>query len=250
MNDLVSIITPVYNAERYIKHTIESVIEQDYDNWELLIIDDCSTDSSRTIAEKYMQADKRIKLIFLEKNSGVASARNAGIEAAKGRYIAFLDSDDLWHPNKLSLQIKFMQDNNYHFTFTGYEWIDKNGKKLNRIVRVPAKADYNRLLRGNPIGCLTVVIDANKINMLKMLSIRHEDYAAWLCIVKEGTIAYGINQNLAQYRKTNSSLSSNKWKAISWTWNIYRKNQKLSVLRSLSCLAMYAFNTSLKYIGL
>lgn len=250
MSDLVSIITPAYNTERYLKDTIESVIKQDYDNWELIIIDDCSKDNSKSIAERYMQVDKRIRLISLEKNSGVAFARNTGIKAARGRYIAFLDSDDLWYPDKLSSQIKYMQDNNYYFTFTGYEWIDKDGTKLNKVIKVPTEVDYRRLLKGNPIGCLTVIIDRNKINKLEMLPIRHEDYAAWLCIVGEGINAYGINRNLAQYRKTNSSLSSNKFKVIRWTWDIYRKNQNLSFLRSVRCLAMYAFNTSLKYMGL
>ncbi len=250
MSDLVSIITPAYNAEKYLKQTIESVLAQDYKNWELLIIDDCSHDSSELIAIEYKKLDERIKLISLEKNSGVAYARNIGIMAAKGRYIAFLDSDDMWCPNKLSKQIEFMEKNEYAFTFSGYEWIDYGGKKLNKIVHVPTKVDYKRLLNGNPIGCLTVIVDKNKISKIEMPNVRHEDYATWLTLANSGIAAYGINENLAMYRKTNNSLSSNKIKAISWTWNIYRTNEKLGFLTSVKCLVMYMFNTTLKYVGL
>ncbi|MED4300185.1 glycosyltransferase family 2 protein [Geobacillus stearothermophilus] len=249
MDDLVSIVTPVYNAEKYLKYTIESVINQDYDNWELIIIDDCSKDNSRLIAERYMKKDKRIKLISLEKNRGVAYARNIGIKAAKGRYIAFLDSDDLWYPNKLSKQLDFMKKNDYYFTFSSYELINDEGIRLNKVIKAPNIVDYKRLLKGNPIGCLTVMIDKKRIEDIEMPEIRHEDYATWLNITKNGNIAYGLNEILALYRKSRNSLSSNKIKAIIWTWNIYRKNQKLGLLRSTKCWGMYVFNTLLKYIG-
>ena len=249
MRELVSIITPVYNAEKYLRNTIESVIKQDYANWELIIVDDYSKDKSRLIIEQYMESEKRIKLIALDQNRGVTFARNTAIKAANGRYIAFLDSDDLWHPNKLSIQLDFMQKNNYGFSFSSYEWMNADGTRFNKIIEAPSVVDYHRLLRGgNPIGCLTVMIDKEQVGDIEMPDLRHEDYAAWLSITKNGVIAYGITQNLALYRKSNDSLSSNKFKTIIWTWNVYRKNQKLSLLKSMQCLGMYICNTSLKYL--
>lgn len=243
MNDLVSIITPVYNSKKYLKDTIESVINQDYDNWELILVDDCSTDNSNLIIKTYIKIDERIRLISVGKNSGVANARNRGIEAANGRYIAFLDSDDLWHSNKLSRQLAIMKKNGYQFTFTSYELIDDEGINLNRVIRVPNVVDYERLLRGNPIGCLTVIIDKQKINKIHMPIIRHaEDYATWLNILKNGVTAYGINENLALYRKSSNSLSSNKFKTIRCIWNVYRKDQELSLISTINCLFFFSIN--------
>jgi teichuronic acid biosynthesis glycosyltransferase TuaG len=250
MSELISIITPLYNAEKYIKDTIESVINQDYENWEMLIVDDCSKDRSKLIVEKYMELDKRIKLISLENNMGVAFARNIGIKSASGEYLAFLDSDDLWKPNKLSVQLDFMKQNNYAFTFTGYEMINDEGIKLNKIIKAPAKLNYRKLLYGNQIGCLTVMLNKKKIGDIEMPAIRHEDYATWLNIVKGGITAYGLNENLALYRKANSSVSSNKLKSAIWTWDIYRKYQRLSSLNSLKCFIMYVYFNMLKHRGL
>jgi teichuronic acid biosynthesis glycosyltransferase TuaG len=240
MNDLVSIITPAYNAEKYLKHTIESVISQDYDNWELLIVDDCSKDNSRLMAEGYMERDPRIKLISLEKNSGVAVARNTGIKVAKGRYIAFLDSDDLWHPNKLSKQISFMKKNGYAFTFTGNGVINDSGVKLNKVFKVPKQVNYKRLLRGNLIHCLTVILDKQQITNIQMPRLGHEDYATWLSILKQGHVAYGLNENLALYRKAQNSLSSNKFKTIKWNWKIYHNYLGLGLFRSALNFLLFA----------
>lgn len=248
MNEIVSIITPVYNSEKYLKDTIESVIMQDYENWELIIIDDSSTDNSRAIVKSYMLKDERIHLILLSENSGVANARNVGMKASRGRYIAFLDSDDLWYPDKLSQQVTFMKTHNYYFTYSNYDLINDQGNKLNKEIKAPLHLDYKDLLRGNPIGCLTVMIDCENIKSIEMPTIRHEDYATWLNIVKNGVEAFGINKSLALYRKANNSLSSNKFKAIKWTWNIYRKNQQLNLLNSLTCLGMYMVNILLKYV--
>lgn len=248
MNELVSIITPTYNAEKFIKYTIESVLCQDYENWELIIIDDCSKDTSREIVEEYMKLDKRIKMIALTKNSGVANARNNGINNAKGRYIAFLDSDDLWYANKLSIQISFMKREKCAFSYTGYEWINEDGAKLGKLIEVPTKINYNKLLRGNLIGCLTVIIDKEKIKNIEMPLIRHEDYAAWLNILKTGVEAYGINENLALYRRTLNSLSSNKIKTIFWTWNIFRNSQDIRILKSIIHMIQFIFTKMFKYV--
>ncbi|MGP4070383.1 glycosyltransferase family 2 protein [Halobacillus sp. B29] len=248
-SQLVSIIMPAYNSEKYINEAITSVAKQTYQNWELLIIDDCSHDKTIKTIKNYN--DNRIKLITLKDNSGVANARNVGISTAKGRYLAFLDSDDKWDSNKLSKQLDFMKRHKYSFTFTSYEWIDEYGNRLNKKINAPKEVDYKNLLYGNPIGCLTVLIDRFHINDIKMPNIKHEDYATWLNVLKMEKInAYGMQESLAYYRKTSSSLSSNKLKTIFWTWNIYRSSQCLSVSKSIKCLYMYIYKTSKKNLGL
>jgi teichuronic acid biosynthesis glycosyltransferase TuaG len=248
LNDLVSVIMPAYNSEKYISESIESVISQDYENWELIVVDDCSKDSTKRIVKEYMKKDGRIKLIPLKKNLGVSNARNTAIRESKGKYIAFLDSDDLWHRCKLSKQISFMRENEYTFTFSNYELISDEGKLLDKKINAPNKVNYKRLLKGNPIGCLTVVIDQENIRNIHMPSIRHEDYATWLEILRKNVIAHNVGECLALYRKTNKSLSSNKFKAIVWTWNIYRKNQKLNLIRSTYSMFWYVINTLKKYL--
>ncbi|SHI53241.1 glycosyltransferase family 2 protein [Lutispora thermophila] len=249
MSDLVSIITPCYNAEKYIKDTIESVLNQDYYNWELIIIDDCSSDNSKLIVEEYMKIDKRIKLISLDRNSGVAVARNTGINAANGRFIAFLDSDDLWYSNKLSKQVYFMKKNNYYFTHTGYELINNEGVRLNKVIRIPEELNYEEMLKGNSIGCLTVMLDRSVLKKIEMPNIKHEDYATWLDITKSGIIAHGLDENLALYRKSKNSLSSNKLKAALWTWNIFRNRQKLSFIKSIKCFSLYIVRSLKKHFN-
>lgn len=161
----ISIITPLYNGEKYIEKTILSVIKQTYNNWEMLIVDDCSGDNSPNIVKKYVEQDKRIKYIRLEKNSGAAIARNKAIEIAEGEYIAFLDSDDLWKKEKLEKQINFMKENNYAISFTEYEEIDEDGRKLNILIRVPKKpVTYRSYLLTNPIGCLTGMYSVKKLS--------------------------------------------------------------------------------------
>ena len=159
---LVSIITPSYKSEKFISQTIESVLGQTYQNWEIIIVDDVSPDNSNKIIEEYSKKDSRIKLIKLEKNSGAAVARNIAIEESKGRYIAFLDADDIWKPEKLEKQIEFMRKNNYAFTYTAYEKVDENGVVFGKI-GVPLKVSYNQLLRTCVIGCLTAVYDREKL---------------------------------------------------------------------------------------
>ncbi|MGL4865849.1 MAG: glycosyltransferase family 2 protein [Cetobacterium sp.] len=229
---LVSVIMPAYNAERFIKESIESVISQSYKNWELLIINDFSNDLTQLIIKDYCKKDKRVKLLEQEENKGVVKARNRGIKESKGKYIAFLDSDDLWENDKLEIQIKYMQDNEVYMTYTGYSYISENGDFIKEIC-VPKSLNYKQALKGNQIGCLTVIIDKSKIGNFEMPNLKHEDYATWLNILKNNTVAYGILENLAKYRKVNNSLSSNKLKTIGWTWNILKNNQKLNSIVSL-----------------
>lgn len=241
--NLVSIITPVFNAEKYIEGTIKSVLNQTYNDWEMLIIDDCSTDSSPEIVKSFMEIDSRIKYFKTESNQGVSYARNLAITNSSGQFIAFLDSDDQWESKKLEKQIGYMKDNDFAITFTSYELMDENSNSLHKTIKVPCSVDYNGLLRGNIMGCLTVVIDKTKMDFdIKLSGIPHEDYVLWLSILKKGYIAYGVDEVLARYRKSSTSLSGNKLKAAKWTWNIYRNVEKISLPRAIFYFINYSIN--------
>lgn len=208
---LVSIITPSYNSEKYIRETVKSVQEQTYTNWEMIIVDDCSKDNSRAVLEELANEEERVKIHFFQENSGAAVARNAAIRLAKGKYIAFLDSDDKWKPNKLQTQLEFMQKNNYAFTFSGYDLMNENGELLGKSVKIPESIDYHGLLKNTIIGCLTVILDKEKVGDFQMPNIRaRQDLALWLLIMKRGFKAYGLQQSLAIYRSVPGSVSSNK----------------------------------------
>lgn len=230
----VSIITPAYNCEQFISKTIESVLSQTYPHWEMIVVNDCSSDTTGQIAQKYASYDKRIKYIKLEYNSGAAVARNVAMSMAKGQYIAFLDSDDLWLPDKLSTQIKFMQDNNYKFSCTDYEQIDESGNPLGKIIKCREKADYNRVLLDCPIGNSTVMYDVSQLGKFEIPDIRkRNDDALWLKMLKKEKYIYGLSQVLTQYRIRKDSISANKLKLVKYHWTLYRKIEKLNIIRSL-----------------
>ncbi|MEC2076093.1 glycosyltransferase family 2 protein [Metabacillus fastidiosus] len=240
---LVSIITPSYNSTRFIPDTINSVMAQTYENWEMLIVDDCSKDESRQLIRSFIEQDERIKLIELTENSGAAVARNTAIKAAKGKYIAFLDSDDLWVPEKLEKQIAFMEENDYAFTYTEYELMDVDGNLLNRTINVPSQINYKGLLRNTIIGCLTVVVNREKTGPFEMPNIRtRQDFALWLSILKRGITAHGLQEVLAKYRLVPGSISSNKVKAAKQTWKVYRDIEKLNLTTSIISFLGYAFH--------
>lgn len=242
---LVSIVIPVYNSEKFIGETIQTVENQTYKYWELLLVNDCSTDNSENIIKECISKDERIKLINLEKNLGAAVARNKGIDEAKGKYIAFLDADDLWNKQKLEKQIKFMEDNDYEFTFTGYEFADENGKGTRKVVNVPLKISYKQALKNTTIWTSTVIFDVEKLgkDLINMPNVRKgQDTATWWKVLKTGVIAYGLNENLSLYRRSNNTLSSNKIKALKRTWNLYRNVEKLSFFTSLYNFCWYCFN--------
>ena len=241
--NLVSIITPMYNSGKFIKDTIDSVLSQTYKEWEMIIVDDCSTDISPEIVKSYVDTESRIKYIRTDKNSGVSNARNIALKNANGQYIAFLDSDDIWDKEKLEKQINFMKEKDCAISFTSYELIDEENKRLDKIVRVVPSIDYKTLLKGNILGCLTVIIDKSKLDFeIKMSGVRHEDYVLWLSILKRGYIAYGIDDVLAQYRKSLTSLSGNKLKSAMWTWNIYRNIEKIPLYKSIYYFINYGIN--------
>lgn len=230
----VSIITPAYNCEKFISKTIESVLSQTYPHWEMIVVNDCSSDTTGQIAQKYASYDKRIKYIKLEYNSGAAVARNVAMSMAKGQYIAFLDSDDLWLPDKLSTQIRFMQENNYKFSCTDYEQIDESGQSLGKIIKCREKADYNRVLLDCPIGNSTVMYDVSQLGKFEVPDIRkRNDDALWLKMLKKEKYIYGLNQILTQYRIRKDSISANKLQLVKYHWTLYRKIEKLNIIRSL-----------------
>ena len=242
--DLVSIVVPVYNCEKFIDYTIKTVLNQTYQNWELLLVDDCSTDNSISIINGYVAEDNRIKLIKLEKNSGAAVARNEGMKNAKGKYIAFLDSDDLWNENKLEKQINFMKKNKYVFTYTGYEFADEEGNKLDKIVKVPEQLTYKQALKNTTIFTSTVMFDLNKLTKeaIYMPDVKSEDTATWWKVLKKIEYAYGINNIVVLYRRSANTLSSNKIKAIRRIWNLYRNVEHLRITSSCYNFCFYMLN--------
>jgi glycosyltransferase involved in cell wall biosynthesis len=240
MNSLVSIITPSYNSIKFIEETILSVLAQSYEEWEMIIVDDVSTDGSDKIVEEYVKKDSRIKFIRLARNSGASKARNRAIEEATGRYIAFLDSDDTWNPNKLEKQVEFLQKNNLALTYSAYDTMDENSSYVNRR-SVKESITYADMLKSNHIGNLTGVYDVKFFGKVYMKEIGHEDYVLWLTLLKKVKEAKGINEPLANYRILSNSLSSNKLKVLKWQWYIYREVEKLNIFQSSYYFIWYIF---------
>lgn len=226
MNDLVSIVMPSYNTARFIAETIKSVFNQGYKNWELIIVDDCSTDNTDEIVNSFR--DERIRYFKNEANSGAAISRNKALREAKGKWIAFLDSDDLWAPNKLERQIKFMEENDYHFSYTNYEEIDESSNSLGRIITGPKKITKHGMYRYCWPGCLTVIYDSDYVGLIQIEDIKkNNDYAMWLKICKK-TNCYLFNENLGQYRKgRKGSISSHSYKSlIKWHYKLFKEAEK------------------------
>ncbi|MCM1174246.1 MAG: glycosyltransferase [Blautia sp.] len=258
MREMVSIIVPVYRAAPYIAETIEMVVKQTYQNWELLLIDDCSPDNSEeiihhTIDKLSGQASggaERIRFVRKEKNEGAAEARNTGIGLAKGRYIAFLDADDIWHPEKLEKELSFMEEKKAAFAFTAYEFGDEKAHGTGKIVKAPEQLTYRKALSRTVIFTSTVIFDTEKISreLIRMPVVESEDTAAWWKILRNGYTAYGLNEALVIYRRPAKSLSSNKFTALKRIWNLYRREEKLSLPVSAFCFCLWAFRATLRRI--
>ena len=247
MNELVSVIIPSYKLEKFISKTIESVINQTYSNWEMIIVDDCSPDKSNEIIEKYMQKDNRIKLIKLNKNNGSAVARNTAIKEARGRYIAFLDADDLWLPKKLEKQIEFMKKNDLSFTYSSYYLIDEEENPLGVYNTIP-EITYESMLKTCSVGCLTAIYDSQKLGKMYMPNIlKRQDYGLWLKILKRIGKTKGMLEPLAVYRIRKNSVSSNKLKAAFYQWRVYRDIEKLNFFKSAYYFIHYTWNGIRKY---
>ncbi|MCQ6332113.1 MULTISPECIES: glycosyltransferase family 2 protein [Bacillus cereus group] len=245
---MISIVIPSYNASAFIKETIQSVQSQTYTNWEMIIIDDVSKDNTRELIKEEIKKDGRIQLIELQENGGAAIARNIGINNAKGKYVAFLDSDDLWLPEKLEKQLEFMQNNDIAFSFTSYQIMNQDGTLTDKVVHVPEKINYNGLLKNTIIGCLTVMLDIEKLGRVQMPNIRtRQDTATWLKILRQGHYAYGLDEVLSKYRKVENSISSKKFKMAKMNWKLYREIEELSIPKSAWCFINYALNGVVKH---
>ncbi len=242
IDGLVSVITPAYNCADFIGKTIESVVSQTYTNWEMIIVDDCSTDNTEDVVKKYSENDSRIKYYCLARNSGAAAARTEAMRRAVGEYMAFLDSDDLWLPGKLEKQLGFMKNNGCAFSCTEYEQVDENGKSNGRIIKTVKKTDYNRLLLDCPVGNSTVMYNVRKMGKFEVPDIRkRNDDALWLKMLKKEKYIYGMPEVLSQYRIRENSISSNKFKLIKYHWILYRDIEHLSVFRSAFHVCWWCF---------
>lgn len=242
---IVSVIMPAYNVAEFIDKSIESVLSQSFSSWELLIVNDCSTDDTLNEIEPYL-VDNRIKLINNSKNLGGAGSRNVAIEAAKGRYLAFLDSDDLWTENKLEIQLNYMRQHNVAFSFSGYTTITEEGKLIDKI-RVPKCVNFNRLLKHNYIGCLTAMYDTQPFGKIFMPMVRkRQDFALWLELLKRFDYAYGINENLGYYRIRIESLSTSKKDAFKYYWRVLRVVGECNFFRASYSIICYLFIVLLK----
>lgn len=245
----VSIITPCYNSAAYIGDCIESVLHQTYSNWEMYVIDDCSTDGSASIINEYVLKDNRISYIRTQEKTGSPTLpRNLGIKVSQGDYIAFLDSDDLWLPDKLKQQLLLFDDEKVAIVYSNYEKITNMGVRSHRVVVAPQCVSYERLLRNNVIGCLTAIYDLRKVGKIYFQNIGHEDFVMWLTILKKGFVAHNTNTVTALYREQRKSLSSNKIKASLWTWNIYRHVERMSIISSCYYFVQYVYISGMKYL--
>jgi len=246
LKPFVSIVIPVYNAQKFIEQTLDSVKNQTYQNIEVILVDDMSEDESRKIIEEYQQKNSQmnIKLIKSDKKLKAAGARNKGIDYARGSHICFLDADDLWDKKKLEKQLAFMQEKNCAFSFTGYEFADSDGKPLNKKVFIPPQLTYKKALKNTTIWTTTVMFDMSKITkeQIYMPDVKSEDTACWWKILKQGYSAYGLNEILAYYRRSSGTLSSNKVEALRRIWNLYRNVEHLNVFYSMYNFIFYAIN--------
>ncbi len=248
MAELISIITPVYNSEKYIAETIESVLAQSYSNWEMIIVDDCSTDKSREIIRKFVEKDSRIHLIEFDENSGTGKARNIALQNANGRFVAFLDSDDMWMPEKLDKQIRFMTENHYPISFTSYKLVDENGNDLHRVIRVMKSVNLHQYLKNTIIGYSSSMIDLRLIGSFQIADIRiRVDTQVWINLLKKGFVAYGLNEVLMIYRIHKQAISANKLYAAKETWNLYYHVEKLGFFKSVFYFGNYACNAFKKH---
>lgn len=252
----VSVVIPVYRLEKYIRETLDCIYSQTYTDWEILLVEDNTDDRSSEIIEAYAEEkhlEDRIMLIHQQDEFGAAAARNTGVKKSRGRFIAYLDGDDIWDSEKLEKEVKFIKEKNAAFVFTGYEFADADGKGTGKIVKVPPAINYRQALKNTTIFTSTVMFDTEKIprEELMMPQIKSEDTALWWKILRTGIIAYGLNENLVRYRrpgKNGKSLSSNKFEAIKRIWALYRKAEGLNVFVSAYNFCFWAVRAVLRRV--
>lgn len=248
-NPVFSIITPCYNAGPLIAETIDSVLNQTFAKWEMLIIDDCSSDNSVEVINHYMRNDERIRLLKTSKKSGSPSLpRNIGIENANGKYIAFLDADDVWLPDKLEKELDFAEKNGHDIVYSYYEKMNFEGKRDNRLVTTRPVSTYQSLLKSNSIPCLTSVVTREAIGSTRFKQIPQEDFCFWLDILKRGYKAHNLCEVTALYREAKSSRSANKIDMFKGYWNVIRNHQAISLIPAWYYMITYTVYGVIKYL--
>ena len=245
----VSVVMPVYNAAKTLARSVESVLQQSFPNWELLLVDDRSTDGSRGLIESFAASDPRIQGVFLESNVGAAEARNVGVRKAKGRFIAFLDSDDLWLVSKLEKQVAKHLEHDLAITFTDYEWIDAAGRSMKVVVRAQNQPSWNDLTWGNNIGLSTSMIDRDRAGDPIMLPLRlNHDFALWLELLRKGNRAERIPEVMVLYRVHSGSLSQNKAESTLTNWRILHRIEGLSVAQTIPRMLLWSVRTAARRV--
>lgn len=244
---LVSIITPAFRCATVVGETIQSVIAQTHTNWEMLIAEDCSPDDTRDVIRGWERIEPRVKLIALERNGGPALARNAALGEARGRWLAFLDSDDMWLPEKLTRSIAFAKERDAAFVFTGFRRMSADGRAAGRYIEAPTQLSYRQLLGNTAIATSTVVLDRERVGPVEMKKTYYDDFDCWLRILKQGHVAHGLNEDLMRYRVLEKSVSRNKRHSAFQVWRAYRELEGLSLPESMWYFAHYAARGCLKY---
>ncbi len=244
---MVSIITPVFNSEKFIGETIASVQAQSHRDWEMLVlIDQGSKDRTEAIVKEHQAQDPRIRLVHVPNGRSVVDARNHGFREARGRFIAFLDADDLWMPRKLEIQLQTMQAQKASLSCTAFRRISEDGQQIGRLIEVPVQISYEDLLIENRMACLTVIWDREILGEPQMRDEKHEDLALWLSALRPGRYAIGVNEDLGRYRIVGGSRSSSKLRAASWRWHVYRE-EGFGRIESSYYLSRYLISSLKKY---
>lgn len=249
MSHCISIITPCYNSASFIAPTLESVLAQTFEDWEMLVVDDCSTDDSAAIVQEYTRRDSRIQYYRTDSPSGGPSIpRNIGLEHARGEYVAFLDSDDLWLPEKLEEQLSFMQANKLDFVYSDYEKISWRGERKNRIINAQAVSSFWDTIESNAIPCLTVLIRRSVIGNTRFKPIPKEDYVFWLDILRQGYKAYNTGKVHALYREAKNSRSGNKLKMFRQQWYVLRQVEGVKKVPAIYFMLIFAVKGLFKFL--
>lgn len=246
-DNLVSIITPAYRVEKIVQDTIDSVKSQTYRNWEMLVADDCSPDGTASVISAAAATDPRVRLIRCKVNGGPAAARNAALTEARGRWIAFLDSDDLWLPEKLEETIRHSLVNRSALTYTGFRRISYDGNETGCYISVPKSLTYQQLLGNTAIATSTVLVDRSLVGDISMKKVYYDDFVCWLEILRKGFQAHGLNKDLMRYRVVANSVSRNKRRSAAEVWKTYRQVENLGLFQSAWCFSRYASNALQKY---
>lgn len=246
-DNLVSIVTPAWRAARVVGDTIESVLSQTYTNWEMLVVDDCSADDTAAVIEGYAASDPRVRLLRNASNSGPAIARNTALAVANGRWIAFLDSDDVWLPTKLERTLAHARSHDAAITFTGFRRMNSNGSKVGRYIGVPSTVSYTGLLGNTVIATSTAMVDRKLAGDFRMKSVFYDDLSCWLDILRPGRLAHGLDEDLVRYRVMSASVSRNKLRSAREVWRTFRNIEGMSSATALFHFSRYALNGVMKY---